>query len=285
MISQVHKTIPAILFRLALVTSFAVQVAAQAQEKAASVIPRSFSSEGARLFSSRCASCHGLDGHGGERAPDIADKQELKKTTDEKLKKIIREGVPGSGMPSFRSLGDVKIQALLRHLRGLQGQDSKSLLPGSPLTGKVLFFGKAACSECHVVNGAGGFMGSDLSAYGRGKSATEIRGIITNPNKYLEDRGRVVLVTTLEGKTFTGVERNEDNFTLQLQTRDGAFLFFQKSGVREIKHQREALMPSDYASRLSRQELDDIVSYLMNLDRSAPFPSRLENGKVMDKGR
>ena len=62
--------------------------------------------------------------------------------------------------------------------------------------------------------------------------------------------------------------RNEDNFSLQIQALDGTFHFFTKSELRSIEYQARSLMPSDYGSRLSRQELDDLVSYLMNVGRA-----------------
>src|SRR5690242_5974998 len=104
------------------------------------------SASGTQLFSAYCASCHGLDGHGGERAPDIARNGKLQKASDVEISKIIRQGVPGTGMPGFGGLGEVMIQSLLRHLRALQGMDSASRMPGSPEAGKALFFGKAGCS-------------------------------------------------------------------------------------------------------------------------------------------
>ena len=62
--------------------------------------------------------------------------------------------------------------------------------------------------------------------------------------------------------------RNEDNFSLQMQTPDGTFHFFNKPELRSVEYQSRSLMPSDYGSRLSRQELDDLVSYLMTIGRA-----------------
>ena len=44
---------------------------------------------------------------------------------------------------------------------------------------------------------------------------------ITDPNRNLDPRRRTVIVTTADGQTLTGIARNEDNFSLQLQTADG----------------------------------------------------------------
>jgi cytochrome c oxidase cbb3-type subunit III len=224
---------------------------------------------GPQLFAAHCSSCHGLDGRGSQRAPDIANNAKLQKASDSEIVKILREGVSGTGMPAFRSLGNANIHALVVQLRALQGVDSHSPLPGSPGAGKSLFFGKAACSTCHMVSGAGGFLGSDLSTYARGKSAAAIREALTNP---ISDRAKAVVITTEDGTRFDGLVRNEDNFSLQLLTADGSFHFFEKSNLRQIEHRPEPLMPTDYASRFSPEELSDIVSYLIQLGRSTTQP-------------
>ena len=224
---------------------------------------------GRKAFAASCASCHGLDGRGSERAPDIAASRDVQQLSDATLLRIIRQGVPGTGMPAFRTLGNLRIQAIVRHLRNLQGHGAATSVRGSPEAGKALFFGKAACSDCHMVNGAGGYIASDLSEYGGTRSARQIREVLTNPNVNLDERSKTVVATTLDGRTFTGVARNEDNFSLQLQTIDGAFHFFEKSNLQRIEHRPKSLMPFDYASRLKPQELDDLASYLMSLGRQA----------------
>jgi putative heme-binding domain-containing protein len=137
-----------------------------------------------------------------------------------------------------------------------------------------------------MVNGEGGFIASDLSSYAGARSADDIRSAITDPDKNLDPRKRPVTVTALNGETQTGMARNEDNFSLQIQAPDGTFHFFNKSELRSIEYQTRSLMPSDYGSSLSRQELDDLVSYLISTGRantartgSKPPPARDDEGK------
>jgi len=224
--------------------------------------------QGRQVFSSSCAGCHGLDGRGGERAPDIASKREVQRLSSAALARIVHDGVPGTGMPSFRLLGASRIQAVVLYVRSLQGRREAGKLPGNPEAGKVLFFGKARCAECHMVAGAGGFIGSDLSNYAATESAQEIRDAILHPEAKADPAKKTVVVTTTSGEQLTGVARNEDNFSLQLQTLDGAFHLFTKSELKSVEHQGRSFMPSDYSSRLSRAELNDVVSYLMSVAKS-----------------
>jgi len=99
-------------------------------------------------------------------------------------------------------------------------------------------------------------------------SVEEIRTAILDPNKDLDPRKRTVLVTTREGRQFTGVARNEDNFSLQLQSLDGTFYLFSKVDLDRLEFLPKSLMPSDYGSTLSGGEIDDLVSYLVRSART-----------------
>ena len=241
---------------------FVVCVSLRAQQRAPS--PAALL-QGRQVFSSSCAGCHGLDGRGGERAPDIASKPEVQRLSSAALARIVHDGVPGTGMPSFRLLGGSRIQAVVLYVRSLQGRGEAGRLPGNPEAGKGLFFGKAGCAECHMVAGAGGFIGSDLSNYAATESAQEIRDAILHPEAKADPAKKTVVVTTMSGEQLTGVARNEDNFSLQLQTLDGSFHLFIRTDLKSVEHQDRSLMPSDYSSRLSHAELDDVVSYLMSV--------------------
>jgi len=201
-----------------------------------------------------------LDGRGGERAPNIAQNREVQRLSDAQLTHIVQEGVPGTGMPAFHSLASSDVKAVVAHLRNLQGTNKTSALPGNPARGKTLFYGDAGCSACHMVAGNGGFIASDLSGYGATHSVQEIRSAITQPASDRQAQSAVAVVRT--GQQFTGRIRNEDNFSLQLQSLDGTFHFFLKSDIERMEY--KSLMPTDYASRLSAQDLDDLMSYLIS---------------------
>jgi putative heme-binding domain-containing protein len=198
--------------------------------------------DGRKTFETVCATCHGLDGKGGERGPNVATRAEVQRLSDEETLRILQKGIPAAGMPAFGGLGLPKIKVVMGYLRVLQGGSKDAAIRGDPQNGKALFFGKAGCAKCHMINGAGGFLGADLSAYGSNVSIEDIRTAITDPNKDLEPMERTVLVTTREGRQFTGIARNEDNFSVQLQTLDGAFHVFVKSDLEHLEYQPKSLM-------------------------------------------
>ena len=224
---------------------------------------RSAAADGRKMFESVCATCHGLDGRGSERGPNVATRAEVQQLSDADTLRILQAGIPAAGMPPFGALGVPKLQAVMAYLRILQGGSKAAFIPGDPQRGKSLFFGKAGCANCHTINGSGGFLGADLSSYASNVSIEEIRSAIIDPNKDLDPRSRTVFVTTREGRQFTGIARNEDNFSLQLQSLDGTFHLLAKSDLEHLEYQPKSLMPSDYASVLSPSELNDLVSYLV----------------------
>jgi cytochrome c oxidase cbb3-type subunit III len=235
--------------------------------------------DGRQVFENRCAACHGIDGRGGERAPDIATSAKTQRRSDSTLAQIINNGVPSAGMPAFSTLDASTSAALVRYLRFLQGKAGSAALPGNPQNGKAIFFGRARCSECHLAAGAGGFIASDLSSYGRARPVEEIRDAIAKPGPPSNASRGTVTIATRAGQTLTGVLRNEDNFSLQLQSLDGAFHLLMKSDVASMRRESNSLMPTDYGSTLSAGELNDLVSFLMSValqDKSSPEPKKNE---------
>jgi cytochrome c oxidase cbb3-type subunit III len=185
--------------------------------------------------------------------------------SDSEIFHIIENGIPGTGMPAFHSFASSDTKALVTYLRSLQGAKSVANMPGDSERGKVLFTGKARCSGCHMAAGTGGFIASDLSNYARTHTVEETRGAITHPAGNSDRQMRLVTAAIRGGEKYTGKVRNEDNFSLQLQMLDGSFHFISKSDIESMEYDSTPLMPSDYGSTLSTEEVDDVVSYLMSV--------------------
>lgn len=225
-----------------------------AQQKAAN---------GAQLFASACGACHGSDGRSGERAPNIATRREIVALSDADLIRIVQHGVAGTGMPAFGYLGDEKIEAIVAHLRTLQGVGVAVHLRGDPALGEKIFFGNGACGSCHMVSGRGGFLAVDLSGYSSGHSEEDLRGSILHPGGHASHEAAAVRVVMKSGEQVEGVLRSQDNFSLVLQLRDGTYRLVRRNQMLRTEPDPSMMMPTDYASRLSSKELDDLVSYLL----------------------
>ena len=213
-------------------------------------------------FENVCAGCHGLDGRGGERGPDIAARRETIQKSDAELAAILEKGKIAAGMPSFAQYSPAQRAALVEYLRVLQGRGKQPAPSGDAGAGKALFFGSAKCSECHMVAGKGGFFAGDLSVYAAGRNSEKIRAAIIAPNQGRDPRRGIVTLTRTDSTTLSGLARNEDNFSLQLQTPDGAFHLLNKAEIRELHYEGRSGMPTDYGATLSASELNDLVAFL-----------------------
>jgi hypothetical protein len=58
-----------------------------------------------------------------------------------------------------------------------------------------------------------------------------------------------------------------------LQTLDGTFHFVAKSDRKGLEYSSQTLMPSDYGSTISPNELDDVVSHLMGVANASTSPA------------
>ncbi len=225
---------------------------------------------GQALYESHCAGCHGLDAHGGEHGPNIATAPRVQQLTDAVLVRIIRDGVPDAGMPAFARLSPEQQSAIAGYVRRLQGGRKTAALPGNADAGRNLFFNKAGCSECHMAAGNGGFIAGDLSSYAAGRSIEQIRQAILNPEDNLDPYHPLVTALTNKGQQYTGIVRNEDNFSMQLQTWDGEFHLLDKLTLTSIKREKQSWMPADYGTRISAAEINDLISYLMQIAAAQP---------------
>ena len=220
-------------------------------------------------FETRCSACHGLDGQGGEHAPNIATNPTVHLLTSAALFKIVRDGIPAKGMPAFDYLPAEQIKSIVTYLRLLGGQPGGVSPRGNVARGEALFFGKAECGTCHMMRGKGGFLGADLTEYGEAHTPDELRQAILNPGMFPDSHREMVELVTRTGEHLSGVIRNEDNFSLQLQGADGTFHMLSKSDVDHIRRTGNEMTHTDNAQRLSGTELDDLVCYVSQRTRES----------------
>jgi cytochrome c oxidase cbb3-type subunit III len=236
---------------------------------------------GKTIFEAKCATCHGLDGLGGEHAPDIVRQPAVKALSDQVLLNLIHDGIPESGMPGFPSMAKEDVQAVIAYLRFLQGKSAVNSAPGDLVRGKDLFFGKAGCSSCHQIANPGEFFSGDLAGFARDHQPDEIRDAILKPAGGQQETATAV---ARDGRKFSGAIRNEDNASLQLQREDGSFYLLMKSSLVSVRRKTGTPMPVDYGQRLSSTEIDDLVSYILHQTGTPDLPSS-PSGNGKDKGK
>jgi len=225
---------------------------------------------GKSIFEMRCATCHGLDGLGGEHAPDVVRQPAVRTLSDPALFKLIHDGIPERGMPGFSDMGKADTDAVMVYLRFLQGKSAADSVAGDPVRGRELFFGKAGCSACHRMSGQGQFIAADLTGFARDHQVGEIRNAILRPSGGSQETATAVAG---DGRKFSGMIRNEDNASLQLQDGDGRFYLLMKSSLVSVQRKTGVPMPADYGQLLSTVELDDLVGYFVREASGRDSPS------------
>src|SRR5947209_19162324 len=89
---------------------------------------------GQTTFAKRCSVCHGVDGHGSERGPNLANNRRVRSRSMASLSGVIRNGIAGGGMPAF-DLPAPELQAVTLFVRSLSAPAAESNVPGDRVAG------------------------------------------------------------------------------------------------------------------------------------------------------
>jgi putative heme-binding domain-containing protein len=220
--------------------------------------------EGARIYRSTCVLCHGLDGT-RVSGVSLGSGQFRRASTDDELVRIIRQGIPGTAMPSG-TFSDDEAASLVAYLRAMSTiAGSASLSASSDVKrGQALVEGKGQCLTCHSIGRAGKKSGPELSGIGRLRKSDELALSIVDPDAEVRYSYRTFRGTTRDGSAITGRVLNEDTFTVQIVDDGGALISLTKSDLRHYEFLKQSPMPS-YRNTLTSEELADVVAYLASL--------------------
>lgn len=237
---------------------------AQHQNPAPSEAPES----GAALFRRNCASCHGTGGEGG-RAPSLTGRLRAG-DEDADVIRTVSAGLPGTDMGSYETrLGPEKIRRIVAYLRSVKR--SEPPMSGDAARGETIFWGKGGCGNCHAVAKRGNRIGPDLSRIGRQRSVGYLRESLLAPGADIAPNYNGVTVVTGDGKTVRGIEKAIDTFSVVLQDFTGKVYSFDRDSLRSVAQDRQSLMP-EYGKALAPGEIDDVLTYLLTLNRSEDRP-------------
>jgi len=218
---------------------------------------------GRRIFDAQCAWCHGANGTGGT-GPGLQRPTLGHAANDAALVQIVRNGIPGTEMPSFAiALTDRMAWQTAAYVRSL-GRVRPGPQPGDPQRGAALYE-SSGCASCHVVKGRGGPLGPELTRVGALRGAPYLRDALVTPAAAHPPGYLVVRAVKADGSEIRGVRVNEDVFWILIRDGGGAVHTLEKSTLAKVERELEASLMPSYASRLSGAELDDLVAYLASL--------------------
>jgi putative heme-binding domain-containing protein len=223
--------------------------------------------QGEQLYQANCVTCHGLEGD-EVRGTDLAHGQFRRASSDDDLIRIIRNGIPGTGMPA-NNLSQNQAANIVGYLRSLAATEALTSLPGDAARGQALVEGKGACLGCHRIAATGSRVGPDLTDVGRSRRRAQLEQDLVDPGAVVRPENRRFRVVTRDGVTTVGRLLNHDTFAVLLMDDQEQLRSFVKPNLRSYDFVLESPMPS-YRERLNAEELADVVRYLASLKGIQP---------------
>src|SRR5689334_23011050 len=165
--------------------------------------------DGARVFRSSCANCHGQDGD-QVSGVDLGRGQFKRAQTDQDLIGIIQKGIPDTGMPAT-SFSNEQAARVVAYLRSVAAARRGGTVTGDAARGRSLFDGKGSCATCHRIGAVGSRVGPDLSAIGLQRRAVELEQSLLDPDADVQIGNRAYRVVAKDGTATTGRLLNIDS--------------------------------------------------------------------------
>ena len=112
-------------------------------------------------------------------------------------------------------------------------------------------------------------MAPDLSEIGTIRPDAELQQKLLDPNAAIRPGNRYIDLTMKNGAKMSGHLLNQDTFTIQLLDVNERLVSVSRSDVRDLVFVKDSPIPS-YRDTLSRDELADVVAYLVTLKGYRP---------------
>lgn len=225
---------------------------------------------GRAVFEARCVSCHGSDGTGSDRGPNIVDGPQPRSAGSVALREIVRAGTPDGGMPAF-PLPATELDAVVAHVEMLRAPAADHPVAGDVALGELFFVGRGTCSSCHAVAGSGGVLGPDLSNLGRERTLSQIQRALLQPGsvplsgsdgrRASQAPSRAVSLRMDDGEEVRGVLKYETLFDLGILDLAGRFRSIPRGRIAEVTREPSIMPPL----QASPEETRNLLAYLTRL--------------------
>lgn len=129
--------------------------------------------------------------------------------------------------------------------------------------GKAAF--KKACATCHKLEDVGVQVGADLLAALRNKTREQLLIDVLDPSREVDSRFLSYEVTTTRGRVYSGIIAAETASSVTLKRGEGAEDVILRNQIDKIVSTGKSLMPEGLEMQLSKQELADLIAYLLRV--------------------
>ena len=141
--------------------------------------------------------------------------------------------------------------------------DEPALRAADAESGRAVF--QRTCGACHTLYGDGGTIGPDLTGSNRGNLDYLLLNVL-NPNAEVADAYKMVVVTTRDGRTYSGTVavENDRQLTLRVIGRDAVAI--NKSEIQSREATAVSMMPPGLFDGLADREVVALVAYLRTVE-------------------
>tara|TARA_R110001592_G_scaffold313102_1_gene588508 strand:+ start:10 stop:606 length:597 start_codon:yes stop_codon:yes gene_type:complete len=135
--------------------------------------------------------------------------------------------------------------------------------------GRRIFFGdKVACYTCHSIGDEGGILGPDLTTVGLIRSGHDLVESVLFPSASLVQDFETYVVET-EWETYDGVIARQDVDSITLRTGVGEEVHVNRADITSMTLTPISKMPEGLDTALTREEIVDLLTFLMSLNNNA----------------
>ena len=121
------------------------------------------------------------------------------------------------------------------------------------------------CGNCHRTQFAGGLSGPNLTTVGAYMSPNSLLESILNPNSDIKQNYETVLITKKNGELISGLLHRKTNTATLIRQANNELIEIPMEEIAETDVSPVSLMPTGLTRNLSKDELKDLLAYLMSL--------------------
>ena len=125
--------------------------------------------------------------------------------------------------------------------------------------GKSLFMN--TCGTCHEMFGEGADIGPDLTGSNRANTDYVLLNVL-EPSAEIQDAYKLVVITTMGGRTYTGNIVGENSRQITLKIAGQSPVKISKSAIQSKEITNVSLMPPGLFEPLTKEEVINLMAYL-----------------------
>jgi putative membrane-bound dehydrogenase-like protein len=164
--------------------------------------------------------------------------------------------------------------------------DEYRSLAANPPIAPDLELGRAVfartCQQCHVLYGAGGAVGPNLTGSNRADLDYLLSNVV-DPSAVIAKEYQTTMVVTVDGRTVSGVLAGEDANSLTLKTATET-LVIPKEDIEERQLTDLSVMPEDQLKQFAPADVVSLIAYLRGAAQ-VPLLARPDNQALLFNGR